>query len=65
MSKIVKIVCSLGLIITSFLKWKGLLIDVSMSEICTMWVTVYALGAGGIDINLLAEKFGKDTKKNG
>lgn len=56
-SKIFKLISPLGMITCAILKWAGILPNASMGEICMLWATVYGLGAGTIDLNIMFDKF--------
>ena len=56
-SKIFKLIAPLGMITCAILKWAGILPNASMGEICMLWATVYGLGAGTIDLNIMFDKF--------
>ena len=43
--------------VCAILKWAGILPNASMGEICMLWATVYGLGAGTIDLNIMFDKF--------
>ena len=58
LSKIMKIVAVVGVVICHILKWLDVL-HAESSEICQMWACVYALGAGSIDLNIVLDKFRK------
>lgn len=60
MSKIFKVVCVSGIILTHIAKWIKW-IDASTAEICLMWAVVYGLGAGTIDFNIMLDKFRKES----
>ena len=45
------------MITCAILKWAGILPNASMGEICMLWATVYGLGAGTIDLNIMFDKF--------
>lgn len=57
LSKIMKVVCAVGLALTAYLKWTGKLTNVEMGDICKAWSVVYGVGAGTIDINIILDKF--------
>ncbi len=56
-SKLFKFVAPIGLVICAFLKWIGILPNATIPEIILVWVFVYGLGAGTIDVNLIIDKF--------
>lgn len=56
LSKIMKVVAVLGIVICHIFKWCGKL-NADSSEICFMWAWVYGLGAGTIDLNIMLDKF--------
>ena len=56
-SKIFKFVSAAGIVICAVLKWIGLMPNASVGEICAVWATVYGLGAGTIDLNIMFDKF--------
>ena len=56
-SKFFKFIAPLGMITCAILKWAGILPNASMGEICMLWATVYGLGAGTIDLNIMFDKF--------
>lgn len=56
-SKVFKFVATLGIVLCAILKWKGTLPDATMEEICMCWITVYGIGAGTIDLNIIIDKF--------
>lgn len=56
-SKLFKFIAPTGLVICAFLKWLGVLPNATATEIILIWVTVYGLGAGTIDANLMIDKF--------
>lgn len=61
LSKAMKIVAVVGIILCHVLKWLGVL-NADSGEICQMWAVVYALGAGTIDMNIMLDKFRKQEK---
>lgn len=61
LSKAMKIVAVLGIILCHALKWLGVL-NADSGEICQMWAVVYALGAGTIDMNIMLDKFRRQEK---
>lgn len=61
-SKIYKIIAPLGAIICAVLKWIGIFQTATIGEICTLWASVYAIGAGTIDANIIIDKFVGGTK---
>lgn len=61
LSKAMKILAVLGIILCHVLKWLGAL-NADSGEICQMWAVVYALGAGTIDMNIMLDKFRKQEK---
>ena len=56
LSKAMKILAVVGIILCHALKWLGVL-NADSGEICQMWAVVYALGAGTIDMNIMLDKF--------
>lgn len=56
-SKILKLVASIGLVVSAVLKWLGVMPGATIGEICTVWAVVYGLGAGTIDLNIMFDKF--------
>lgn len=56
-SKILKLVVSIGLVVSAVLKWLGVMPGATIGEICTVWAVVYGLGAGTIDLNIMFDKF--------
>ena len=56
-SKIFKFIATAGVVISAVLKWAGIMPNATAGEICTIWVTVYGLGAGTIDFNIMLDKF--------
>lgn len=56
-SKIFKLVCGIGIITCSVLKWLGIMSGATIGEICMAWACVYGLGAGTIDLNIIFDKF--------
>ena len=61
-SKVYKIISPIGAIACAVLKWAGLFPDATVFEICTLWASVYAIGAGTIDANIIIDKFVGGTK---
>jgi len=61
LSKAMKILAVLGIILCHALKWLGVL-NADSGEICQMWAVVYALGAGTIDMNIMLDKFRRQEK---
>ena len=57
LSKIFKIVCSVGMVTSAVLKWVGVMPSASIGEICALWAAVYGVGAGTIDANIIIDKF--------
>lgn len=55
-SKIFKFVSVIGLITTFIVKWLGVF-NAEAGEICLAWITVYGVGAGTIDLNIVIDKF--------
>ena len=51
-----KILCGVGIVVCHILKWTGILVADSM-EICIMWLFVYGVLAGTIDVNIIIDKF--------
>ena len=62
LSKLFKIFTGVGLLTCAILKWRGLLPNATIGEICMLWSVVYGLGAGTIDFNLIVDKFVGGTK---
>ena len=56
-SKIFKFVSTFGLVVCAVLKWLNVLPNASVGEICTVWASVYGIGAGTIDLNIIFDKF--------
>jgi hypothetical protein len=56
-SKIFKFVAAGGIIASAALKWAGILPNATAGEICLIWATVYGLGAGTVDLNIMFDKF--------
>jgi hypothetical protein len=56
-SKLFKFISPIGLVTCAFLKWIGILPGATIPEIILVWVFVYGLGAGTIDVNLIIDKF--------
>ena len=56
-SKFFKFICTLGIIVSSDFKWLDLMPSASAGEICAIWATVYGIGAGTIDLNIMFDKF--------
>ena len=63
LSKIFKVVCAAGIVVHATLKWMNIMPDATVGEICAIWATVYGLGAGTIDANIMIDKF-KGVKKD-
>lgn len=61
LSKAMKILAAIGIILCHALKWLGVL-NADSGEICQMWAVVYALGAGTIDMNIMLDKFSRQEK---
>lgn len=61
-SKIFKFAATLGIIACAVLKWLNVMPSATISEICVVWATVYGLGAGTIDLNLMFDKFTGNEK---
>jgi len=55
-SKIYKFVSPLGVLVCAILKWIGVMPEATVGEIAAVWSTIYGLGAGTIDVNLMLEK---------
>lgn len=53
LSKLFKILCTLGLIVCAVLKWLGIFNIDGIGEVCALWSVVYGIGAGTIDANLI------------
>lgn len=64
-SKVLKIVCAIGIVFTSYLKWVGRLQNVDVNEICVVWAVVYGIGAGTIDLNIILDKILVKGESNG
>lgn len=64
LSKAMKILAVLGIILCHVLKWVGAL-NADSGEICQMWAVVYALGAGTIDMNIMLDKFRRQEETDG
>lgn len=56
-SKVFKFIATGGLVVSAVLKWAGILPNASAGEICMIWATVYGLGAGTVDLNIMFDKF--------
>jgi hypothetical protein len=56
-SKIFKFVAAAGIIVCAVLKWCGKFPGATVGEICGVWATIYGLGAGTIDANIIIDKF--------
>ena len=56
-SKVFKFIATGGLVVSAVLKWAGILPNASAGEICMIWTTVYGLGAGTVDLNIMFDKF--------
>ena len=56
-SKVFKFIATGGLVASAVLKWGGILPNASAGEICMIWATVYGLGAGTVDLNIMFDKF--------
>lgn len=56
-SKVFKFIATGGLVVSAVLKWAGILPNASAGEICMVWATVYGLGAGTVDLNIMFDKF--------
>ena len=56
-SKIMKAVCAVGMIVCAILKWCGLLPLATIGEIVLLWATMYGVCAGTIDLNIIIDKF--------
>lgn len=54
-SKVFKLVCTIGLVTCSVLKWLGVLGNADIREIAILWGCVYGIGAGTIDLNLFVQ----------
>lgn len=59
LSKAFKIIAPLFAVICAVLKWTGVFVNITMSEIVGISSFIYAAGAGTIDINLMLDKFSK------
>lgn len=57
-SKFFKFVATAGIIACAFAKWLGRLPNCEMNEIVLVWASVYGIGAGTIDFNIMLDKFG-------
>ena len=55
-SKVFKFIATGGLVVSAVLKWAGILPNASAGEICMIWATVYGLGAGTVDLNIMFDK---------
>lgn len=64
LSKAMKILAVVGIILCHALKWMGVL-NADSGEICQMWAVVYALGAGTIDMNIMLDKFRRQEEMDG
>lgn len=62
-SLIAKYIAVLIVLPCAVLKWTGIFPNCSISEICTVALTVVAI-FGSVDINILAEKFVKKSETN-
>lgn len=56
-SKIMKLVCAIGMTVCAILKWCGLLPLATIGEIVLLWSTTYGVCAGTIDLNIIIDKF--------
>ena len=56
-SKIMKVVCAVGMTVCAVLKWCGLLPFATIGEIVLLWATMYGVCAGTIDLNIIIDKF--------
>lgn len=56
-SKIFKFVAAIGAILCAVLKWINVMPNASVGEICALWGTIYGIGAGTIDANIMIDKF--------
>lgn len=56
-SKVFKFIATGGLVVCAVLKWAGVLPNATAGEICLIWATVYGLGAGTIDANIIIDKY--------
>lgn len=56
-SKVFKFIATGGLVVSAVLKWAGILPNANAGEICMIWATVYGLGAGTVDLNIMFDKF--------
>ena len=56
-SKVFKFIATGGLVVSAVLKWAGILPNATAGEICLIWATVYGLGAGTVDLNIMFDKF--------
>lgn len=59
LSKLFKVFSVLGLVTCAILKWTNVLTHGEIWEMCGLWATVYGLGAGTIDANIIIDKFVK------
>jgi putative copper export protein len=56
-SKAFKFIAPAGAIICAVLLWVGVFKNATIGEICALWATVYGLGAGTIDANIIIDKY--------
>jgi hypothetical protein len=56
-SKAFKFISPAGAIICAVLLWLGVFPNATIGEICALWGTVYGLGAGTIDANIIIDKY--------
>lgn len=56
-SKAFKFIAPAGAIICAVLLWVGVFTNATIGEICALWATVYGLGAGTIDANIIIDKY--------
>lgn len=56
-SKVFKIVAPVFAVAMAILKWTGVLVNITISEIIYISCFIYAAGAGTIDLNLMLDKF--------
>ena len=62
-SKAFKFIAPAGAIICAVLLWVGVFTNATVGEICALWATVYGLGAGTIDANIIIDKYTGRVKK--
>ena len=54
-SKAFKFIAPAGAIICAVLLWVGVFTNATIGGICALWATVYGLGAGTIDANIIID----------